>query len=42
MNEDYYINVNDLMENMVDELPRPTVKIIYIPRGEDEQYRNTI
>ena len=35
MDKEYYINVNDLMENTVDELPRPTLKIIYIATGED-------
>ena len=35
MDYDYYINMNDLMENITDELPRPTLKIIYYPSGED-------
>ena len=42
MDTGYYINMKDVMENEYTELPRPTLKIIYVPSGEDEQYRNTI
>ena len=40
MNEDYYINMKDVMENEYAELPRPTLKIIYVPSGEDGEYND--
>lgn len=39
MNKDYYINMKDVMENEYTELPRPTLKIIYIPTGEDPKWQ---
>lgn len=35
MDNDYYINVNDLMEKQNIDLPRPSVKIIFFESGED-------
>ena len=37
MDKNYYVNVKELMENEYTELPRPTLKIIYIPTGEDQK-----
>lgn len=35
MDTEYYINMKEVMENEADDLPRPSVKIIYVPSGED-------
>ena len=36
IDEKYYLNVADLMENNTPiVLPRPTIKIIHYPSGED-------
>jgi hypothetical protein len=35
MDKNYYISMKEVMENEADDLPRPSVKIIFIPSGED-------
>ena len=35
MDKNYYISMKEVMENEKSELPRPSVKIIYVPSGED-------
>ena len=36
VNREYYLNVRELMDMYGLELPRPNIRIIHVPSGEDE------
>ena len=42
MDKNYYISMKEVMENENTELPRPSVKIIYVPSGEDPVWHETL